>query len=182
MQVSFKDREKADLKAAGIAIPIGITALLIYALIKKVNIYKAFIEGAGRALPELISILPPLAAMLAAINILRESGAMDIISSLLTPLTERIGIDGEIVPLILMRPFSGSASLAMLRDLLVECGADSKTGRAAAVMVGSTETIFYTTAVYFGAAGVQKTRHAIPAALISGIVGTAAAILLTQII
>lgn len=160
--------------AAGLIVPSLIIALVIYALAKKVNIYKAFIEGAGEALPQLVSLLPSLAAMLAAINVLRASGALDLMVNTAAPLLNRFGVSGELAPLIVLRPFSGSASLAMMRDVMIKCGADSAEGRAATVIVGSTETIFYTMTVYFGAAGVTKTRHALPAALIAGAVGTAA--------
>ena len=170
------------MSAVGIAIPCGVAVLIVYALIKKVNVYKAFIDGAAQALPELIKILPSLAAMLAAITVLRGSGVLDAVVSLLSPLLGRIGVDPELVPLIILRPFSGSAALALLKDTIETCGADSVTGRTAAVIIGSTETIFYTMAVYFGAAGVQKTRHAVPAALIAGTVGTAAGLILTRLI
>jgi len=166
---------------ASLSVPILIIVLVGYALIKKVNIYKAFIEGAGKALPELINILPSLAAMLAAINVLRGSGALNTLTYALAPAFEAIGIKKELAPLIMLRPFSGSAALAMLKDTLVQYGADSYIGRAAAVLVGSTETIFYTIAVYFGAAGVTKTRHALPASLIAGAVGAAAGVLLIKI-
>ena len=168
-------------RAAELLIPILTIALVVYALVKKVNIYKAFIEGAGQALPQLIEILPPLAAMLAAINVLRASGALDACVSVLTPALSKLGIDAELVPLIILRPFSGSASLAMLRDTIIKCGADSQVGREAAVIVGSTETIFYTLTVYFGAAHVTKTRHALPAALISGIIGTISGIIFARL-
>ena len=167
--------------AAELIIPILMIALIIYALVKKVNVYKAFIEGAGQALPQLIEILPPLAAMLAAINVLRASGALDSAVGAIAPVITKLGVDKELAPLIILRPFSGSASLAMLRDTIIKCGADSQIGREAAVIVGSTETIFYTLTVYFGAAHVTKTRHALPAALISGAVGTIAGIIFARI-
>ncbi len=159
-------------------IPVLIAVLIVYALIKKVNVYKAFVEGAGEALPGLVSILPYLAAMLTAIELLRGSGALAGLISLISPVTDRIGVASPLVPLIVLRPFSGSASLALLKDILTENGADSLVGRQASVIVGSTETVFYTVSVYFGAVGVTKTRQAIPAALISGLVGTLAGLLL----
>lgn len=159
-------------------IPALTTALIVYALVKKVNVYKAFVEGAGEALPGLLSILPYLAAMLTAIELLRGSGALDRLTGLISPAAESIGIDPPLVPLIVLRPFSGSASLALLKDIITEHGADSLVGRRASVIVGSTETVFYTVSVYFGAVGVTKTRQAVPAALISGLVGTAVGMLL----
>ena len=168
------------MKAASIAIPVLVAALLIYALVKKVNVYKAFVEGAGEALPGLVSILPYLAAMLIAIELLRGSGALAFFIRLISPAAEAVGVNASLVPLIVLRPFSGSASLALLRDLLAEHGPDSLVGRQASVLIGSTETVFYTVSVYFGAVGVTKTRQAIPAALISGIVGVAVGILATR--
>ena len=167
--------------ASGLAVPVLILLLIVYALIKKVNVYKAFVEGAAEALPQLIKLMPSLAAMLAAINLLRASGALDTAVSAAEPLLKGMGVSKELAPLIVLRPFSGSASLALMRDVIINCGADSKTGRAAAVIMGSTETIFYTLTVYFGAAGVTKTRHAMPAALIAGAVGTAAGLIFTEI-
>lgn len=166
------------MRAADIAVPGAIAALTIYALCKKVNVYKAFAEGAADALPQLISILPYLAAMLTAIELFRSSGALNYLIMAAEPAARAIGLDTGLIPIILLRPFSGSASLALLKDTLIAYGPDSYTGRAASVIVGSTETVFYTISVYFGAVGVTKTRHAIPAALIAGLAGTAAGILL----
>lgn len=168
------------MNAAELVIPVGIGVMVLYAACRKVNVYKAFVEGAAEALPQLKSILPYLAAMLGAIELFRASGALSAVVEALRPAAEAMGVPPGITPLMVMRPFSGSASLAMLRDTLNEYGADSLTGRTACVIVGSTETVFYTTAVYFGAVGVTKTRHAIPAALISGAVGCAVGILLTN--
>ncbi len=167
------------MKIAEIVIPCLTAALIIYALFKKVNVYKAFLNGAAEALPQLVNILPALCTMLCAIEVLKSSGALDHVVAAIAPFTKRIGLESELVPLIILRPFSGSASLALLRETLLKYGADSHIGRAASVLVGSTETVFYTTAVYFGAVGVTKTRHALPAALISGLVGIAAGLALT---
>ena len=146
-------------------IPILVAALLAYALIRRVNPYEAFIRGAADAVPTLLRVLPALAAMLGAITLLRGCGALDALGNWLSPVFEKIGIPSELTPLILLRPFSGSASLALLGDTLTRYGADSFVGRAASVCVGSTETIFYTLALYCGSVGISKTRHALPAAL-----------------
>lgn len=168
------------MNAVQIVIPCLIAVLLLYALLKKVNIYKAFAQGAADALPQLINVLPYLAAMLTALDIIRGSGALGAFVRLLAPIGKACGINEELIPLIVLRPFSGSASLALLKDTLATHGADSYIGRAASVLVGSTETVFYTAAVYFGAVGVTKTRQAIPAALISGAVGVAVGLLLIK--
>ena len=170
------------MKAAEAAIPCLIAALILFALIKKVNVYKAFIKGASDALPQLISILPCLAAMLAAIEVFRGSGALNRLVRLLEVPSKALGVPTELTPLMLLRPFSGSASLALLKDVLAVNGPDGCIGRAASVMVGSTETVFYTVSVYFGAVGVTKTRHAVPAALIAGLVGCACSIALTKVL
>ncbi|MBR3381476.1 MAG: spore maturation protein [Clostridia bacterium] len=169
------------MKAAELAIPLLICALIIFALMKKVNIYKAFTRGAKEALPRLFSMLPYLAAMLCAIEVFRSSGALGLLTRALSPAAEGIGLPPELLPVILLRPFSGSAALALLKDTLTEHGADGYVGRAASVIVGSTETVFYTVALYFGAVNVTRTRHAIPAALIAGAVGAAAGLLLAKI-
>ena len=153
-------------------IPILVAALLAYALIRRVNPYEAFIRGAADAVPTLLRVLPALAAML---------GAIDALGNWLSPVFEKIGIPSELTPLILLRPFSGSASLALLGDTLTRYGADSFVGRAASVCVGSTETIFYTLALYCGSVGISKTRHALPAALAGCTAGVVSGILLVRI-
>lgn len=168
------------MNAGEAAIPLLIVFLIGYALIKKVNIYKAFAEGAKDALPQLVSVLPYLAAMLTALEVFRGSGALSALVRMLAPVGRLCGVREELIPLIVLRPFSGSASLALLRDTLTEYGADGYIGRAASVLVGSTETVFYTVALYFGSVGVTKTRQAIPAALISGAVGVAVGLLLIK--
>ena len=114
-------------------IPILVAALLAYALIRRVNPYEAFIRGAADAVPTLLRVLPALAAMLGAITLLRGCGALDALGNWLSPVFEKIGIPSELTPLILLRPFSGSASLALLGDTLTRYGADSFVGRAASV-------------------------------------------------
>lgn len=163
-------------------IPALIALLLIYALIKHVNPYEAFAQGAAEALPMLGSVLPYLAAMLICISVFRGSGAMDALSALCSPLFNLVGIPSELVPLIVLRPFSGSASLALLQDSLLQYGADTFVGRAASVCVGSTETIFYTLALYFGAVGISKTRHSAPVAILSGLVGVFVSVWLVKLL
>ena len=167
------------MNALSVALLVPFAALFIYALIKKVNVYKAFAAGAADALPQLINVLPYLAAMLTAIEALRSSGVLSYLIGFLRPAALRVGLDPELLPILLLRPFSGSATLAILKDTLTNVGADSAAGRAASVVVGSTETVFYTVALYFGSVGVTKTRQAIPAALISGAVGVIVGLLLT---
>lgn len=119
----------------------------------------------------LVSILPALVMLLTAVEMLRQSGAMEALTRQLRPAAALVGIPPELVPLMLIRPFSGSAALAVGSELMAFYGPDSLIGRTAAVMLGSTETTFYTISVYFSAAGIRKTRYAIPAAVLADLAG-----------
>lgn len=141
------------------------------ALRKKENAYSIMLQGASEGLKLLISILPALILLLTAVYMLRASGAMTQLSRLLAPVFSFLGIPPETAMLVLIRPISGSAALAVGAELMAEYGVDSLIGRTAAVMLGSTETTFYTISVYFGAAGIQKTRYTIPAASFADFVG-----------
>ena len=141
------------------------------ALQKKENAYDLMLEGAADGLKMLVSILPALILLLTAVHMLKASGAVALFSKLLAPVFSLFGIPPETAMLVLIRPISGSAALAVGADLMAEYGVDSPVGRTAAVMLGSTETTFYTLSVYFGAAGIRKTRYAIPAALFADFVG-----------
>ncbi len=141
------------------------------ALRKKENAYDLMLQGASEGLALLVSILPALIFLLTAVSMLNASGAAERISQALAPLFSLFGIPAETALLVLVRPISGSAALAVGSQLMAEYGADSLVGRTAAVMLGSTETTFYTISVYFGAAGIQKTRYTIPAALFADFVG-----------
>ena len=141
------------------------------ALRKQENAYDLMLDGAADGLKMLASILPALILLLTAVHMLKASGAVELLSGLLAPVFSLFGIPPETAILVLIRPISGSAALAVGADLMAEYGVDSLVGRTAAVMLGSTETTFYTISVYFGAAGVSKTRYAIPAALFADFVG-----------
>ena len=147
-----------------------LTASLL-ALRKKENTYSLLLDGAAEGLKLLISIIPALVLLLTAVSMLRASGAVEIISQVLAPIFSFFGVPPETAMLVLVRPLSGSAALAVGADLMSQYGPDSPIGRTVAVMLGSTETTFYTISVYFGAVGIQKTRYAIPAALIADFVG-----------
>ena len=152
-------------------VPLILLLLCAWALRKKENAYSIMLDGAADGLKLLTSILPALILLLTAVHMLRASGAANILSHVLSPVFSIFGIPPETALLVLIRPISGSAALAIGAELMAQYGVDSAIGRTAAVMLGSTETTFYTISVYFGAAGISRTRYAIPAALFADFVG-----------
>lgn len=151
-------------------VPLLAVFVILYALFKKVNVYDAFIEGAAEGLPILVRVLPYMGAMLIAIELLNASGLLKLLTSLLAKPLGKIGMPPELLPMALLRPFSGSATMAMASDIFAAHGPDSLLGMTASTMMGSSETIFYTLALYYGAVGVEKTRFTLPVALIASLV------------
>ncbi len=162
-------------------VPFLLCAAACCALYKKQDVYSLLLLGAQDGLRTLLSIVPALIVLLSAVTMLRESGCIELLTGLLAPACKWIGIPPEVVPLMLIRPMSGSAALAVGADLMRTYGPDSLVGRTAAVMLGSTETTFYAVSVYFGAAGVRKTRYTLPAALIADLTGFLAAAISTRL-
>ena len=156
-------------------VPLILAVTAIAALRKKENAYDVLTNGAREGFRMLRTIGPSLVVLLSAVGMLRESGALEALSYLLSPALEFLGIPAETVLLLLVRPISGSAALAIGAELIAAHGPDSLIGRTAAVMLGSTETTFYTISVYLGSWGITKTRYAVPAALIADAVGFLAA-------
>ena len=152
-------------------IPVLLLAASAAALRKKENTYDLLLTGAANGLKLLLSLIPALVLLLTAVSMLRASGAIDLLSGFLAPVFDFFGIPPETAILVLIRPISGSAALAVGTDLMVRYGVDSTIGRTAAVMLGSTETTFYTISVYFGAAGIRRTRYTVPAALLADFTG-----------
>lgn len=148
-----------------LAVPIILFAVCLYAAFRGVDIYSALTDGAKDGLYVLRDMFTALIILFPAVYMLRASGALEAFSGLLSPLFTLAGIPPETAPLALLRPISGSAATAAAADIIERCGADSLSGRTAAVMLGSSETTFYVAAVYFTAAGIKNTRWAIPAAL-----------------
>lgn len=163
-------------------VPVFIAAVVIYGLIKKVAVYDKFIEGAKQGLETVVRILPYVVGFVFAINIFSASGCFDYISRALAPVLAPVGIPPEILPLALMRPFSGSAAIAALTNILQRYGPDTFIGRTASTLMGSTETLFYTTALYFGSVGIKKTRYTIPAALISELSGLISSVIFCKLL
>ena len=156
-------------------VPLVLTGVALYAAARRVDVYSALVQGAGMGLETLVRIAPALIGLLTAVYMLRASGALDLLAELLAPGLERLGLPAQLLPLMMVRPISGSAALGVGAELMETYGPDSTLGRTAAVMLGSTETTFYTIAVYFGAVGISKTRYAVPAALCADLTGFLAA-------
>lgn len=164
------------------AIPFLLLVIPVLGYIKKVKVYESFIDGAKEGFNTAVRIIPYLVAILVAIGMFRASGAMDYFVAILSPLTNLIGMPAETLPVALMRPLSGSGALGIVTELMKEHGPDSLIGRIASTMWGSSETTFYVVAVYFGAVGIKKTRHAIPSGLIGDTVGLIMAVVLCLIV
>ena len=152
-------------------VPVLLFAVSAWAVGKRENSYDLLLSGAAEGLKLLGSILPALVLLLTAVTMLRQSGAMELLSNFLAPLFSVFGIPPETAILVLVRPISGSAALAVGADLMATYGVDSPIGRTVAIMLGSTETTFYTISVYFGAAGIHKTRYTVAAALLADFTG-----------
>ena len=152
-------------------VPALLFLICALALKKRENAYDLLLTGAADGLRLLVSIVPSLVLLLTAVTMLRASGAVELLERFLSPVFSLFGIPPETALLVLIRPISGSAALAVGAELMAEYGVDSQIGRTVAVMLGSTETTFYTVSVYFGAAGIQKTRYTLPAALIADFTG-----------
>jgi len=152
-------------------VPVLLLLASAWGLRKRENTYDLLLSGAADGLKLVFSLVPTLVVLLTAVSMLRASGAMELLCGMLSPVFHLFGIPPETALLVLIRPISGSAALAVGTDLMRQYGVDSTIGRTAAVMLGSTETTFYTISIYFGAAGIRKTRYAIPAALLADITG-----------
>lgn len=170
------------MNLSSLVVPLLLAGVAVYAMGRRVDVYSALTEGAREGLTVLVRILPALVGLLTAVSMLRASGAMEALTALFAPLLARLGIPPELTPLMLIRPVSGNGALAVGSDLMQTYGPDSYTGRVAAVMLGSTETTFYTIAVYFGSAGITRTRHTIPAALTADLAGFAASALAVRLL
>ncbi len=161
--------------------PALIMIIIIIALSKKKSVYADFIDGAGEGMKILKDIFPPLVAMLVAAAMLKASGAMELFLNFVSPVTEKVGIPKEVMPLVLIRPLSGSGSIGVLSGILNDYGADSIIGRIASVICGSTETTFYCLAVYFAKTRVKSINRAIPSAVIGDIASIMAAVMAIKI-
>jgi spore maturation protein B len=163
-----------------LAIPALVLLIVIAGAVRKVKIYETFVEGAKEGFTIGVKIIPYLVAMLVAIGIFRAGGAMDILTMILSPLTNLIGMPAETLPMALMRPLSGSGALGVMSEIFKAHGPDSLIGRIVSVMMGSGETTFYVLAVYFGSVGITRTRQAVPAGIIADLVSIVLSVWIVQ--
>ena len=170
-QIPGRRGEVPALNLSSLVIPVLLAGVALYGMGKRVDVYGALTHGAEEGLTVLLKVLPALVGLLTAVAMFRASGALEWHTGLCAPALEFLGIPPETTPLMLVRPVSGSGALAVGSDLIATYGPDSYIGRVAAVMLGSTETTFYTIAVYFGSAGIIRTRHTVPAALAADLTG-----------
>lgn len=152
-------------------IPLFFAGVLLYGLFRGTDVFAEFTEGVKEGLHTVLEIFPSLFCLVITIAVFRASGGMTLLAELLAPLFSALGFPPECAPLVLLRPFSGSGAIALFENILGDCGADSFAGRVASVILGSSETTFYTLSVYFAATKVKKTRYALPAALCGDIAG-----------
>ena len=158
------------------AIPLMFVTFLGWGILKRVKVYEVFVEGAKEGFTTAVRIIPYLVAMLVAIGIFRASGALELLTRVLSPVTALIGMPSETLAMALMRPLSGSGSLGVMTELMKVHGPDSLIGIMVSTMYGSSETTFYVLAVYFGSVGIRDTRHAVPVGIIADVAGMLAAV------
>lgn len=163
-------------------VPFIMIFILVYGYLKDVKLYEVFIEGVKEGFNISVKILPFLLTMLFAIAIFRESGALKIITDAAAPLLKLIGVPPEVLPLALMKPLSGSGAIGITAEIIQKYGPDSLIGRTASTMMGSTETVFYTMSVYYGAVGIKKMRHTLSCALIAHLTGVIASCIICRIV
>ncbi len=159
------------MNVTDLLLPLIIAAVLITAFVRKTDVFGEFTQGVKEGLRTVLDIFPSLFCLVVTVAAFRASGGTELLSELLSPVFSAVGMPEECAPLVLLRPFSGSGALAVFDDILRSVGPDSRAGRVASVILGSSETTFYTLSVYFSAVGVKRTRYALPCALCGDIAG-----------
>lgn len=162
------------------AVPVMMLGIVAFGLSKRINVYDSFVAGAKSGMESMFQIVAPLVGLLVAISMFRASGALELLAKILSPLTGALNIPSDVLPLALLRPVSGSGSIAIVNDIFKNFGPDSIEGKIASVMMGSTETTFYTVAVYFGAVGIKRVRHTVKAALVADFTGMVMAVMVAR--
>lgn len=166
---------------SSIAMPMVIFLIILYGLIEKKKIFDIFLKGAKEGIEIVIKIFPTLVGLFLAIGLLRNSGVLEFIINIINPILIKFQIPSEILPLAILRPISGSASIAIATDIMKSFGVDSNIGTIASVIMGSTETTLYTIAVYTSSVKIQNTKYVLPAALVADVVGIATSIIVCRI-
>lgn len=164
------------------SLSIFVLFILIIGLFKKVKVYDSFLKGSEECLKSSLKIFCPLVGLMVAINIFKSSGLLQFLINLISPLTRFLNIPGQILPLAILKPISGSASLATLSDIFKEYGPDSLIGKTASVVASSTETTFYVITIYFASTPVSNTRHIIKCAILTEIVGILTSIYVSKLL
>jgi len=154
---------------SSILIPLVVLLIVGYAALKGIDVFSEFLQGAKKGFSIVLNITPSLIALILVINMLRASGGLEVLCNLLSPISNFLGIPKELTPLTILSPISGSGSVGLFESILKEHGADTFIGRCASIMMGSTETTFYTMTIYYGSIGIKKTRHTLPSALCADI-------------
>lgn len=148
-------------------LPVVTAAILIFGMVRGIKVFDCFVTGAARGLQSAVKLLPPLMGLVLGVTMLRQSGALDVITKVLEPIGRFTGIPADVLPLTVLSPISGSGSLTMYEQILKNFGPDSDVGRIASIIMGSTETTFYAVTVYYGSVGIKKSGCTVPAALLA---------------
>lgn len=164
------------------AIPVLVVVVIVYAACKRIPVFETFVEGGKEGFAIAVSLIPYMVAMLVGLGIFRESGAFNLFVQLLKPLTRLLGIPGEVLPLALMRPISGSGALALAAETMQRYGPDSLLGLIACTMQGSTDTTFYILTVYFGSVGVRNVRYSLKVGLLADLAGFLMSVLVCNLL
>lgn len=165
-----------------LAIPFLLSFFPLYATLRRVPVYEEFVEGAKEGIQVALRIIPFLVAILVAVGMFRAAGGINLLSNALDPVFQKIGFPSELLPLVFMRPLSGSGTMGIFTELVGTHGPDSLLARMAGTIMGSTETTFYVIAVYFGSVAIRRTRHAVPAGLLADLAGVIASVIVCRIV
>jgi len=165
-----------------ISVPLLLSIFPLYAALRRVKVYEEFVSGAREGFEVAVRIIPYLVAILVAMGMFRAAGGIDLLSSGLRPAMSYVGFPSELLPLVLVRPLSGTGALGVFSELVKTLGPDHLISRMAGTIYGSTETTFYVLAVYFGAVGIKKTRYALLAGLTADLVGVIASVIICRLV
>jgi Uncharacterized membrane protein len=165
-----------------LSIPFLLSAFPLYAMLRHVKVYEEFVDGAKEGFEVAVRIIPYLVAILVAIGVFRAAGGIELLSQALKPVMSAIGFPSELLPMVVMRPLSGSGTLGIFAELVKQNGPDSLVSRMGGTIYGSTETTFYVLAVYFGSVGIRKTRYAVLAGLMADLVGIVASVIICRLV